>query len=319
MKYRRLGESGLKISSVSLGSWLTYGNAVESAAGRECVRAAFDAGVNFFDTADVYAKGAAESFLGVALAAYPRNELVIGTKVFGKMSEAVNDSGLSRKHIMESCDHSLRRLKVDYVDLYQCHRHDPDTPMTEVVRAMDDLIRQGKVLYWGVSCWNPDQLLDACETADRMHAPRPISNQPPYSFLQREIEEEVIPASKELGIGQVVFSPLAQGILTGKYLDGAIPADSRLADDKLNRFMKDRVTEANLERVKALQTIALELDTPLASLALAWCLRDEGVNSVIMGATKPEQVRTNCLAADLELSDEILARINAIATPEPTE
>lgn len=312
MKYRRLGESGLKISTVSLGSWLTYGNAVESARGRECVRAAFDAGVNFFDTADVYAKGAAESFLGVALAAIPRNELVIGTKVFGKMSEAVNDAGLSRKHIMESCEHSMRRLKVDYIDLYQCHRHDPDTPMAEVVRAMDDLIRQGKILYWGVSCWSPDQLLDACETADRMHAPRPISNQPPYSLLQREIEDEVLPASQELGIGQVVFSPLAQGILTGKYLDGAIPADSRLANDSLNRFMKDRVTEANHAKVKALLEVAQELETPLATLALAWCLRQEGVSSVIMGATKPEQVRANCAAADLELSEEVLARIENI-------
>jgi len=318
MKYRRLGESGLKISTVSLGSWLTYGNAVESARGRECVRAALEAGVNFFDTADVYAKGAAESFLGVALAAFPRNELVIGTKVFGKMSEAVNDAGLSRKHIMESCEHSMRRLKVDYIDLYQCHRHDPDTPMAEVVRAMDDLIRQGKILYWGVSCWSPDQLLDACETADRQHAPRPISNQPPYSLLQREIEDEVLPASRDLGIGQVVFSPLAQGILTGKYLDGAIPDDSRLANDSLNRFMKDHVTEINLAKVKALNEIAKELETPLATLALAWCLTQEGVSSVIMGATKPEQVRANCAAANLELSDEVLARIEAIVS-EPTK
>ena len=314
MKYRRLGESGLKISTVSLGSWLTYGNAVESVRGRECVRAAFDAGVNFFDTADVYAKGAAESFLGVALAAFPRNELVIGTKVFGKMSEAVNDAGLSRKHIMESCEHSLRRLKVSYLDLYQCHRHDPDTPMAEVVRAMDDLIRQGKVLYWGVSCWSPEQLLEACETADRMHAPRPISNQPPYSLLQREIEADVLPASLELGIGQVVFSPLAQGILSGKYLDGAIPADSRLANDTLNRFMKDRVTEANHAKVKALLELANELEAPLASLALAWCLSRAGISSVIMGATKPEQVRANCAAADLELSEEVLARIETVVS-----
>lgn len=316
MKYRRLGESGLKVSAVSLGSWLTFGNAVENARGRECVRAALDAGVNFFDTADVYAKGAAESFLGGALAAIPRKELVIGTKVFGKMSDAVNDAGLSRKHIMESCEASLRRLKVDYLDLYQCHRHDPDTPMAEVVRAMDDLIRQGKILYWGVSCWSPEQLSEACETADRLLAPRPVSNQPPYSMLQREIEAEVLPTSQRLGIGQVVFSPLAQGILTGKYLDGAIPADSRLADDSLNRFMKDRVTEANHAKVKALSAIARELEVPLATLALAWCLRQVGVSSVIMGATKPEQVRANCAAADLELSEEVLTRVAAILGDE---
>ncbi|MBL4844180.1 MAG: aldo/keto reductase family protein [Planctomycetes bacterium] len=312
MKYRRLGECGLKVSTISLGSWLTYGNAVDDAAGRECVRAALDAGVNFFDTADVYAKGAAESFLGKALAGVRRSEIVLGTKVFGRMSDEVNDAGLSRKHIMESCEASLRRLKVDYLDLYQCHRHDPETPMTEVVRAMDDLIRQGKILYWGVSCWDAETLREACETADRLLAPRPISNQPQYSLLQRDIEEDVIPASSDLGIGQVVFSPLAQGILTGKYLNGAIPADSRLANDKLNKFMKDRVTDENLTRVKALGELASELGTPLCCLALAWCLRTEAVSSVITGATKPEQVRANCLAADLELSDEALAQIQTI-------
>ncbi len=312
MKYRRLGESGLKVSAVSLGSWLTYGNAVEDKAARECVFAAFDAGVNFFDTADVYAKGAAETFLGKALQSVRREELVLGTKVFGKMSDDVNDRGLSRKHIMASCEHSLRRLKVEVIDLYQCHRYDPETPLPEVVRAMDDLIRQGKVLYWGVSCWTAEELREACEVADRLLAPRPISNQPPYSLLDRGIEAEVLPASRALGIGQVVYSPLAQGILSGKYRGGKIPGDSRLADDSLNRGMKDKLSDENEARVEALAGIAGELGIPLAQLALAWCLRDEGVSSVICGASRPEQVRQNVAAAETELSDEVLAKIEAV-------
>lgn len=316
MQYRRLGASGLKVSAVSLGSWLTYGTAVEDTAGRECLRAAVEAGVNFFDTADVYARGEAETFLGKALMAFRRDTLVIGTKVFGKMSDDVNDSGLSRKHVMQSAEHSLRRLKLDYIDLYQCHRYDEETPLPELVRAMDDLIRAGKVLYWGVSCWSAAQLQEACEVADRLHAPRPISNQPAYNLLQREIEAEVIPASLELGIGQVVYSPLAQGILTGKYSGGVVPSDSRLANDRLNTFMKDRVTPQALAQVTALEGIAKELGTPLSALALAWCLRSEAVCSVIMGATKPEQVRANCSAAGLELSPEVLARIEAILASE---
>ena len=312
MNYRRLGESGLKVSAVSLGSWLTYGNAVEDKAARECVFAALDAGVNFFDTADVYAKGAAESFLGKALQSVRREELVLGTKVFGKMSDDVNDRGLSRKHIMASCEHSLRRLKVEAIDLYQCHRYDPETPLPEVVRAMDDLIRQGKVLYWGVSCWTAAELREACEVADRLLAPRPVSNQPPYSLLDRAIEEEVLPTSRELGIGQVVYSPLAQGILSGKYRGGKIPSDSRLADDTLNRGMKDKLSGENEARVEALAAIAGGLGIPLAQLALAWCLRDEGVSSVISGASRPEQVRQNVAAAETELSEDVRAKIEAV-------
>ena len=312
MNYRRLGESGLKVSAVSLGSWLTYGNAVEDKAARECVFAALDAGVNFFDTADVYAKGAAESFLGKALQSVRREELVLGTKVFGKMSDDVNDRGLSRKHIMASCEHSLRRLKVEAIDLYQCHRYDPETPLPEVVRAMDDLIRQGKILYWGTSCWTAAQLREACEVADRLLAPRPVSNQPPDSLLDRAIEEEVLPTSRELGIGQVVYSPLAQGILSGKYRGGKIPSDSRLADDTLNRGMKDKLSGENEARVEALAAIAGGLGIPLAQLALAWCLRDEGVSSVISGASRPEQVRQNVAAAETELSEDVRAKIEAV-------
>lgn len=309
MKYRNLGKSGLKVSAVSLGSWLTFGNSVEAEAGQECLRAAIDGGVNFIDTADIYARGAAEEFLGDALQEYRRQNIVLATKAFWPMSDDPNDRGLSRKHLMESCHASLKRLKTDYLDLYQCHRFDPETPVDEVVRAMDDLIRQGKVLYWGVSCWDAEQIQAATDIAEELLAHRPISNQPPYNLLQREIEAEVIPASVERGLGQVVFSPLAQGLLTGKYRGGEVPADSRLANDKLNRFMKERATEENFAKIDALAGIAEELSVPLATLALAWCLREANVASVIMGATKPAQVRANLAAAELELDDEVLARI----------
>jgi aryl-alcohol dehydrogenase-like predicted oxidoreductase len=228
------------------------------------------------------------------------------------MSDDVNDRGLSRKHIMESCEQSLRRLRTDYVDLYQCHRYDPETPLDEVVAAMSDLVRQGKVLYWGVSCWEPEQLEAACASAERQHGVAPISNQPPYNMLQREIEAEVVPTSARLGIGQVVYSPLAQGLLTGKYLGGAVPEGSRLANDRINKFMKDRVTEANLAKVEALGAIAAELELSLPTLALAWCLREPNVASVIMGATRPEQVAENAAAGDVELEAPVLERIDAI-------
>jgi voltage-dependent potassium channel beta subunit len=316
MKYTRLGASGLKVSRVALGSWLTYGNSVEEKAARECVHLARDLGVNLFDTADVYAKGAAEEFLGRALEGFPRHELVVATKVYGTMSDDVNDRGLSRKHVMESCAASLRRLKTDYVDLYQCHRYDPETPLEEVVRAMSDLITQGKVLYWGVSEWAPGQLRDACDVSDRLGAPRPISNQPLYNMLERGIEDEVIPTCEELGLGQVVFSPLCQGVLTGKYQGGRIPAGSRLSNDAINKFMKRRLTEANFARIDALGEVAGELKVPLATLALAWCLRRENVASVIMGATTPRQVRENCAAADLVLEEGVTERIEAILSEE---
>jgi voltage-dependent potassium channel beta subunit len=309
MEYRRLGASGVKVSVVGLGSWLTYGNAVEEQAARDCVRVALDAGVNFIDTADVYAKGEAEAFLGSALEGVRRADIVLATKVFGAMSDGVNDRGLSRKHIMESCEASLRRLKTDYIDLYQCHRHDPDVPLPEVVRAMDDLTRQGKILYWGTSEWSAEQLREATLVADRLLAPPPVSNQPLYNLLERKIEAEVVPACKELGIGQVVFSPLAQGVLTGKYLGGKVPAGSRLANDTINKFMKRRLSSENTTKVEALQAIARDVGAPLATFALAWCLREPNVSSVIMGATSTRQVRENVAAADLELSRETLKRV----------
>jgi voltage-dependent potassium channel beta subunit len=317
MKYARLGASGLNVSRVALGSWLTYGNAVEEAAARDCVRLAFDLGVNLFDTADVYAKGAAEEFLGRALADYRRAELVIATKVFGTMSDDVNDRGLSRKHIMESCAASLKRLQTDYIDLYQCHRHDPDTPIEEVVRAMDDLIHQGKILYWGVSEWSAAQIREVCDVTDRFRIPRPISNQPLYNMLERTVEEAVIPVSEELGLGQICFSPLCQGVLTGKYQDGEVPAGSRLSNDAINKFMKRRLTDENFERIGRLGEVAKELGVPMATLALAWCLRKQNVSAVIMGATKTRQIRENTAASELELSEDVLERIEAIIGPAP--
>ena len=311
MRYVRLGESGLKVSVVSLGSWLTYGNSVEEAQAKECVRAAIEGGINLFDTADIYAKGDAERCLGRLLAEHRREGLVLATKLFWPMSDDPNDAGLSRKHIMESCAASLRRLQTDYIDLYQCHRYDPETPVDEVVRAMDDLARQGKILYWGVSCWTAEQIQSAVESARRQNALPPISNQPAYNLLQREIEEEVLPTSRELGLGQIVFSPLAQGLLTGKYRHGEVPAESRLANDRLNRWMKERMTPANLERIDRLAKVATDADLALTRLALAWCLSQPGVCSVITGASRAEQVRQNVAAAELELSADVLGAVEA--------
>lgn len=312
MEYRRLGNSGLKVSVVSLGSWLTYGNAVSDSSARKCLRAAIEHGVNLIDTADVYAKGEAEACLGKLLRDYRRQEIVLATKCFGAMSDDPNDRGLSRKHVFESIHGSLKRLRTDYVDLYQCHRYDPETPLEETVRVMDDLARQGKLLYWGVSCWDEAQIQAACEIADRTGAVRPISNQPPYNMLQREVEAAVVPACERLGLGQVVFSPLAQGLLTGKYRGGEVPPGSRLANDRINSFMKERMTEANLAKVDALAGVADDLGVTLPELALAWCLRLPSVASVIVGASRPRQVKENAKAAAVQLPDDALARIEGL-------
>jgi aryl-alcohol dehydrogenase-like predicted oxidoreductase len=232
MQTRALGRSGLQVSRISLGSWLTLGSKVDYSETARMIHQAFDLGINLFDTADVYADGEAEKALGEALASLPRHHVVLGTKCFFAMSEHPNDRGLSRKHIVESVEGSLRRLRTDYLDLHQCHRADPDTPMEETVRAYDDLIRQGKLLYWGVSHWSAEQIAEACELADAFGAYRPISNQPEYSILQRQIEAEMLTASEREGVGQIVFSPLGQGALTGKYRAGQVPEESRANDPK---------------------------------------------------------------------------------------
>ncbi|HSJ97886.1 MAG TPA: aldo/keto reductase family protein [Myxococcota bacterium] len=309
MEYRQLGRSGLRVSEIALGSWLTFGASVDVAATVDVVRAALDAGVNCFDTADVYAGGAAEEALREALRGVPRHRLVIASKAFFPMSEDPNDRGLSRKHLFESVHASLRRLGTDYLDLHQCHRADPSVPVEETVRAYEDLIRQGKVLYWGTSEWDAAQIGAALGAADRHGWVRPISNQPQYSLLRRGIERAVLPLCVREGIGQVVWSPLAQGVLTGKYRPGERPPGTRAADPFQARFMEAFLTDDVLARVERLRPIAGDLGLTMAQLALAWCLRQEGVASVIVGATRPAQLAENAKASGVALPADAAAAI----------
>jgi aryl-alcohol dehydrogenase-like predicted oxidoreductase len=312
MDYRYLGNSGLKISEITYGNWLTHGSQVENDAARACVAAALDSGITTFDTADAYANTAAETVLGEALASERRESLEIFTKVYWPTGpKGPNDSGLSRKHILESIDGSLSRLGTDYVDLYQAHRYDADTPLEETMQAFADVVRQGKALYIGVSEWDADQLRRGSALATDLGISL-ISNQPQYSMLWRVIEEEVVPTSRELGISQIVWSPVAQGILTGKYLPGQpLPAGSRATDEKggadaVSRFLRDDVLTA----VQNLAPIADEQQLTLAQLAIAWVLANDNVASAIIGASRPEQVRDNVKAAGVALSADTLARID---------
>lgn len=310
MKYRRLGGSGLKVSEISLGSWLTYGGYVERENAVNSIKTAYDLGINFFDTANVYEKGAAEELVGKALKAYPRESYVLATKAFWPMGEGPNDRGLSRKHIVEQANASLKRLGHDYVDIFYCHRHDPETPLHETLRAIDDLIRQGKVLYAGVSEWQASQIAEALGVADRYLLDRIVVNQPVYNMFDRYIEKEVIPLCERSGIGQVVFSPLAQGLLTGKYTSATdIPQDSRAA--KLD-WMRKGITEEKIAKVKQLEAIAAELGITVGNLALAWILSHENVASALVGASRPEQVTENAKASGIDLSEDVLNRIEEI-------
>ncbi len=310
MKYRRLGGSGLKVSEISLGSWLTYGGYVEQENAVKAIETAYDAGVNFFDTANVYERGAAEQLLGPTLKAYPRESYVLATKVFGTMGDGPNDSGLSRKHIMEQCHASLKRLDTDYVDIYYCHRFHAETPIEETMRALDDLVRQGKVLYVGVSQWTAAQMEAALAVADRYLLDRIVVNQPLYNMFEREIEKEIIPLGEQKGIGQVVYSPLAQGLLTGKYnASGHIPENSRAA--KLG-WNEDKISDVRIAKVQQLEEVANELDVKVGQLALAWILRQKNVSSALVGASRPEQVVQNVKASGMTLSAEVLERIEQI-------
>ncbi len=313
MRYRRLGKSGLKVSEISLGSWLTYGGHVEDAAAEACIHAAWEEGITFYDTANVYRRGGAEEVVGRALAHYDRDDYVLATKVYFPMGDGPNDKGLGRKHIVEQCERSLQRLGVDYIDLLQCHRFDKGTPLEETVRALDDLVTQGKVLYVGVSEWSAEQLDEARAIGERLLLRPMISNQPQYSMLWRQIEQSVIPTSERLGIGQVVWSPLAQGVLSGKYSPGEQPpADSRAgAGDEVSGFMGWLMTDEILGAVQQLRPIADELGVTMSQLAIAWVLRQPNVSSAIIGASRPEQVRENAAASGVELSDDVLARIDA--------
>ena len=313
MIYRKLGRTGLNVSEISLGSWLTYGNSTEKATAIETIDKAYELGINFFDTANVYATGKAELIVGEALKKYPRESYVLATKVFWPMGKGPNDKGLSRKHVFEQAHASLKRLGVDYVDIYYCHRYDPQTPVEETLRTIDDLIRQGKILYAGVSEWTSAQMAEALHTADRYLLDRIVVNQPKYNMLNNYIEDEVIPFGIKNGIAQVVFSPLAQGILTGKYKPGSkIPKDSRAADPNSNMFMLDNLNDEVLIKVQKLDELAKEIGISLSQLALAWALRLENVASAIIGASKVSQVEENVKASGIELSDEVELKIEEI-------
>ncbi len=314
MQYRHLGKYGVKVSEVALGSWLTYGGATEDATATECIEKAYDLGINFFDTANVYARGKSEEVVGKALAQYARDSYFLATKVFFPMGDGPNDRGLSRKHIFEQCHLSLKRLGTDYIDLYQCHRYDSETPLEETLVALDDLARQGKILYAGVSEWSAGQIAHAVDYVRGAGLHPIVSNQPCYHMLGRGIEKEVIPLCEREGIGQVVFSPLAQGVLTGKYKPGQEPpAGSRAADPGQNMFMGGgKLDQETLVKVQGLQPIAEGLGLSMAQLALAWCLRQKNVSSVIIGASRAAQVEDNAGASGVVLSPETLAAIEAV-------
>ncbi|MBE1535124.1 aldo/keto reductase family protein [Actinomadura algeriensis] len=317
MEFRHLGKSGLKVSEIAYGNWLTHGSQVEEDAANECVRAALDEGVTTFDTADAYAGTRAEEVLGRALKGRRREGLEIFTKVFWPTGPGQNDRGLSRKHIMESINGSLRRLGTDYVDLYQAHRFDYETPLEETLRAFDDLVRQGKVLYVGVSEWRAEEIERALKIAGEMGFDRIVSNQPQYSMLWRVIEDEIVPLCEREGIGQIVWSPIAQGVLTGKYKPGQpLPEGSRATDDKGGSDMIRRyMTDDHLSRVQELRPIADDLGLSMAQLAIAWTLQNPNVSAAIVGATRPEQVRDNVKAAGVKLDADVLARIDGVLGP----
>ena len=312
MKYRRLGNSGLKVSEISLGSWLTYGKTVEDNTAEKTIHKAYELGINFFDSANVYERGEGERVMAGALKEYPRESYVITTKAFWPMGEGPNDRGLSRKHVIEQANASLKRMNLDYVDVFYCHRYDQETPVEETLRAIDDLVRQGKILYAGVSEWSAAQIEEAVSVADKFLLDRIVVNQPVYNMLNRYIEKEVIPVSSKHGIGQVVFSPLAQGILTGKYKGNTIPEDSRASNAEINNFMKGMLTETTFTKVEQLEKIAKELEITLPSLALAWILRQPNVSSALIGASRPSQVEENVKAVEIELSSEVIEKIEGI-------
>jgi voltage-dependent potassium channel beta subunit len=315
MEYRRLGRTGLKVSEIGLGSWLTYGGSVQAAQSEAVIDKAYELGVNFFDTANAYYRGAAEEIMAMALKKYRRDSYVLATKVFFPMEEGPNDKGLSRKHIMEQCEASLKRMKVDYIDLYQCHRYDEETPLDETLRALDDLVSQGKILYAGVSEWSALQIQDAIRTAKDLNLDPIASNQPQYNMLYRKIEEDVVPISEKLGVGQVVWSPLAQGVLTGKYKVGAsAPEGSRATDVKSNMYMEWLLKEEQLLKVEKLQVIAGTKDISMAQLALAWILRLPNISSCIIGASRPDQVEDNLKASGVHFTEAELNDIEAILT-----
>jgi aryl-alcohol dehydrogenase-like predicted oxidoreductase len=299
VRYRPLGRTGLDVSAISLGSWLTFGGSVDERTSIECIRRAFELGVNFFDTADIYEAGRAEEIVGRALAALPREQVIVGTKVFFPMGMG---QGLGRPHVLAECDASLRRLGLEVIDLYQCHRYDPSTVLEETCRVMHDLVRAGKIRHWGVSEWTADQMADAVTLCEREGLTPPATDQPRYSMLQRAAEKEVLPACDRLGLGVVVFSPLAQGVLTGKYRSSdKRPPGSRAADPAGAAFVRPFLTRGNFATIDRLRPIASKLGLALGQVALAWVLRRPEVTSAIVGATSLAHVDENVSAADIDL------------------
>jgi voltage-dependent potassium channel beta subunit len=320
MHYRRLGRSGLKVSEISLGAWVTFGNQVNEKLGRELIHAAYDQGVNYFDNADIYANGQAETIMGEAIRDLPREALVISSKVFWPTMSGPNGRGLSRKHVFESLHASLRRLGTDYVDLYYCHRFDPDTPVDEVVWTMNDLIRQGKILYWGTSEWEAAQITQAIGVAHQLNLIPPTMEQPQYNlFHRRRVEIELAPLCREFNIGLTTWSPLYYGILSGKYNDG-IPEGSRATLTDYS-WVHDRITPERIAITRQLTALAIELELTTAQLALAWILRRKDISTVITGATRPEQLDENLDAAEaVEMMDDaLLSRIEQIVGNAPDD
>ncbi len=313
MNYRRVGKTGLKVSEIAIGAWLTYGGPVAAKQTEQIIKTALDLGINFIDLADIYTKGKAEEVVGKAIKGMNRSDLVISSKVFWPMSDNINDRGLSRKHIMESIDKSLARLGLDYLDLYFCHRYDPETEIEEVVMAMSDLVTQGKILYWGTSVWPANNIERAVGIARDWRAYAPVVEQPRYNMLDRHIELDIMPTCARNGMGLTVWSPLAQGVLTGKYNDG-IPEDSR---GSTTEWLKGDLTDENIAKTKKLSEIAKSLDLSLSQLALAWILRRPEISCAITGATRPEQVEKNVMASQVKLSDDTLREIENILDNRP--
>jgi voltage-dependent potassium channel beta subunit len=320
MNYRRLGSSGLKVSELSFGSWVTYGNQLRDDTARECMAAAYDAGVNFFDNAEVYAKGASETIMGNVLKkmGWRRASYIVSTKFFWGMNDGPNEKNtLNRKYLMQAIDESLKRLQLDYVDLVFCHRADPDTPIEETVWAMHDMIRAGKAHYWGTSEWSAAEIMAAWQIAERHHLAKPVMEQPQYNLLHRgRVEQEYARLYKDIGLGTTIWSPLASGVLTGKYNDG-VPAGSR-ATVKGYEWLAERILDpANLAQARKLAPIAADLGCTMAQMSLAWCLKNPNVSTVITGASRAAQVSENMRALDVvpKLTADVLARMRAVVSP----
>ena len=311
MKYRHVGKSGLKVSALSLGSWLTYGNTVDDRTAIETIDAAYDCGINSFDTANGYNLGQAEIVLGKALKKYPRSQLVVASKIFFPMGDGPNDRGLSRKHMTEQMDAILRRLQMDYVDILYCHRYDEETPLYETLRTMDDFVRKGKVLYLGVSEWTAAQIAQTLALQDKYLLDRIVVTQPLYNLLNRRLEQEVLPLCAANGIGQMTYSPLGMGMLTGKYhKDQPAPAGSRVTHESIGSWMReDYFTDVNFAKVERLRKVADEAGMSLTNMSLAWVLANPNVSSAIIGASRKEQVYSNVQAVDLELGPELMEKI----------